>query len=291
MKKQFTKKLFACLPLSITLIFLILMFSVHVHAQIIYTDVNPDTSLTCSSSSCTKSYNLDLNNDSQVDFTLIASYNTTNCTEPGTITTKIVSVNPQTGNATTYTLMMNANDLIDSNLVFSASPGILRRLFSGSCVHSPSSGSWTSTSDRYLGLKLTVGTDTYYGWVRLNVVVATSASFTVKDYAYNSIPNQPILAGQTNPTGIDDYSFSSSIHLYPNPATNHLTIDLGSQNRNVEVTIIDMTGKIIPIAIGTTPSTDVEKIEVNTSGFAVGVYNVRIQTADFVTVQKFIVRR
>jgi hypothetical protein len=51
--------------------------------------------------------------------------------------------------------------------------------------------------DGYIGLKLKKAGLIYYGWTRLSVSVSsTSASFTIKDYAYNSVPNQPILAGE-----------------------------------------------------------------------------------------------
>ncbi|MBL0097503.1 MAG: hypothetical protein IPP46_14215 [Bacteroidetes bacterium] len=46
-----------------TLIILAMLFSASANAQIIYTDVNPDSTITCLGSACTKSYNVDLNND------------------------------------------------------------------------------------------------------------------------------------------------------------------------------------------------------------------------------------
>ncbi len=60
-------------------------------------------------------------------------------------------------------------------------------------------GNWSTTSDRYLGLKLIIGNQNFFGWASLSVNLVTGTSFTIKDYAYNSIPNQSILAGQTCP--------------------------------------------------------------------------------------------
>ena len=150
------------------------------------------------------------------------------------------------------------------------------------------SGQWINTADGYLGLKLISGSSIYYGWARLRVARFVT-SFTIMDYAYNSTPNQFILAGDTGTgtTGITNNSFASSIKLYPNPATNHLTIALGSINKNVELTIADLTGKIIYTA--TTDETD--KIEVNTNEFAEGLYTVRIQTGEYIATKKILVKK
>jgi hypothetical protein len=126
--------------------------------------------------------------------------------------------------------------------------------------------------------------------VRLRVdVTSFYASLIVKDYAYNSIPNQPILAGQTVATGISPLSFGagSGVRLFPNPAKDKLTISLGNNNKKVEVTITDITGKIIY----SVTETDTEKIEVNTKDFAQGIYVVKIQSADFTATKKLVIEK
>ena len=135
-------------------------------------------------------------------------------------------------------------------------------------------------------MQLDVSSQKYYGWLRLNVA-SGAVSFTVKDYAYNTIPDQPILAGQTITTGIIENSFASSINLFPNPADNHVTIALGSNNKKVEVTIADITGKVIY----TTIITDTQMIEVNTYDFAEGIYIVQIQSADFIGTKKLVIEK
>ncbi|MBL0343326.1 MAG: T9SS type A sorting domain-containing protein [Bacteroidetes bacterium] len=54
-----------------------------------------------------------------------------------------------------------------------------------------------------------------------------------------------MLAGQTTATGIIENSFASSINIFPNPTKDKLTISLKSINQKVEVTITDITGKVI----------------------------------------------
>jgi hypothetical protein len=291
MKKNLLKKFSACLPLGMAFIITSMMFSASANAQIVYTDVNPDTTITCSSVACWQSYNLDLNNDATVDFTLYTSYEFVPCGITTFGMRQQVYVSSQSGNGID-TLMMDVNDTIGSNLYFSASSVTLRSktFMGGSC--NGSNGSWTSTSDHYLGLQITVGASTYYGWARLNVVVPgvypnSTVYFRVKDYAYNSIPNQPILAGQTISTGIIENSFASSVNIFPNPATNHLTIALGSTNKKVNVTIADITGKIIY----KTSSIAAQKIEVNTKDFAEGIYLVQVQSATYSRTEKLIITK
>ena len=51
----------------------------------------------------------------------------------------------------------------------------------------------------YLGLKFQIKGKTHYGWARLNVEVSkTTITATLTGYAYETIPNKPILAGKTS---------------------------------------------------------------------------------------------
>jgi hypothetical protein len=287
MKKQLLKKFYAFIVTAI-------LCNASANAQIVYTDVNPDTSMICSSYPCSKTYGLDLNNDGTVDFTLSASHNHVTCSFQNYSDTKSVSIFSQGGNLAAAS-PITTNYSIGNNLSFSTNGVTLRSIVTGSpapqCPVVPGSfGSWTNPTDYYIGLRLSVGADTYFGWARLNVDVAstsTTVSCTVKDYAYNTIPNQSILAGQTVATGINENSFASLINLFPNPATNYFTIALPNANEKVEITITDITGKII---YSTTVS-ETQKIEVNTNDFAEGVYLVQVQSADFIATKKLVVEK
>jgi hypothetical protein len=59
-------------------------------------------------------------------------------------------------------------------------------------------GPWRNVSDRYLGVKFQANRKTHYGWVRLSVRTTNSQiTATLKGYAYETIPNKPIIAGKT----------------------------------------------------------------------------------------------
>ena len=64
--------------------------------------------------------------------------------------------------------------------------------------------------DRYIGLRLEMGSDYYYGWIRLD---ASTDTLVFKDFAYNSQANAIILAGQTGQAGISDSQFTSDYQL------------------------------------------------------------------------------
>jgi hypothetical protein len=58
-------------------------------------------------------------------------------------------------------------------------------------------GPWANVKDRYLGLKFQIEGETHYGWARLNVKVSkTKITATLTGYAYETIPNKPIIAGK-----------------------------------------------------------------------------------------------
>jgi hypothetical protein len=60
-------------------------------------------------------------------------------------------------------------------------------------------GSWINVNSRYLGVKFTINGETHYGWARLTVQVKLPIFFTatLTGYAFETVPNKSIIAGQT----------------------------------------------------------------------------------------------
>jgi hypothetical protein len=208
---------------------LILFFvSATVHAQIVYTDI-PDATPNAT-------FSLDLNNDGNVDFMLYFG---------GSAGTAGVLCSPQQNNA--YAGNAVGSDYFAWALESSAS--ICDSLdtwygtnYPGTLGLGSSTGYWPGATDRYLALKLIVGANTYFGWVRLDVL-PTSTSFTVKDYAYNSTPNACIQAGQTTLglTHVNENTFS----IFPNPFTSSATIQTSGNLSNASLTIFNAYGQTI----------------------------------------------
>jgi hypothetical protein len=62
-------------------------------------------------------------------------------------------------------------------------------------VHS-SKGNWLNVKNRYLGLRFKINGKTHYGWARLTTTTC-AFSGTLTGYAYETIPNKPIVTGKT----------------------------------------------------------------------------------------------
>jgi hypothetical protein len=59
-------------------------------------------------------------------------------------------------------------------------------------------GSWINVNNRYLGARFYIKGKVHYGWARLNVQVQLplTVTATLTGYAYETVPNKPIVAGK-----------------------------------------------------------------------------------------------
>ncbi len=205
-KDSFEKKLAAYIAMSSAFL------AVHsnANAQIIYTDVNPDFV------SSNGSYYLDLNNDGIVDFNLNASMSASYSYYPGqfwsshyeiSLSIQGIGYNKVKNDLLQFPLALNAGDTIIPSIsqlgngqilyhhqhseLFSIGPFGTNVSYSFDSI----AGNWTNQNDRYLGLKINVGGNNYYGWARL---VIDGYQVTLKDYACFIFPDYPIIAGETS---------------------------------------------------------------------------------------------
>jgi hypothetical protein len=76
----------------------------------------------------------------------------------------------------------------------------IRMATTGSYFYGPySGGPWAHVSDRYLGLKFVINGEFHYGWARMTVGKGFNPTL-LTGYAYETIPNKPLKAGQTSET-------------------------------------------------------------------------------------------
>jgi hypothetical protein len=184
---------------------LLLGFNQVINAQIIYTDI-PDATPNAS-------FPLDLNNDNTTDFLIQFD-----------IPYRVKCL-PQGNNAyagyvsgTTYfPWALSVNNTICDTLAtwYGAND-------SGTMAWGNNVGLWVGATNKYLALKFIVGTDTFFGWARFDFLPG-SGSFTIKDYAYQSMPNGQILSGQIA-LGMNEISHKNSFIIYPNPFHSTATI-------------------------------------------------------------------
>ncbi len=66
--------------------------------------------------------------------------------------------------------------------------------FSG--ISSGGDGPWANVTNRYLGLKFSINGETHFGWARLTVNAKGGIFATLTGYAYETVPNKAIDAGE-----------------------------------------------------------------------------------------------
>mgnify|MGYP004451074753 FL=1 len=95
---------------------------------------------------------------------------------------------------------------------------------------------------------------------------------TIKEYAYCTLPNYPLRAGQTRIDASIDEAETFSFTMYPNPADNSLAVQ-GSDLRMVEV--YDLTGQCLLCK----PAEGAET-QIDLAALASGLYFVRVTGTD-----------
>src|SRR5687767_2379676 len=141
------------------------------NAQIGYTDVSPDLVV-----SSPGSYNLDLDGNSVTDFvinaaTIGSSYSST----------ARIDITPTPGNSFVgsgaYVAALINNMNVGPTQNWLSTPN---NIMGQNQYNYYFAGLWVNTTDRFLGLKFKIGTNTHYGWARLDVNLACT-QFVVKD--------------------------------------------------------------------------------------------------------------
>lgn len=221
-----TKIIFLKKVASLYCLLLLFFFNSRLYSQIIYTDI-PDATPNAT-------YPLDLNNDTIVDFLIQFDLGDK------------VMCKPQNNNAYSG----NFVDGVHLPWALSASNSICESLATwydanipGTMAWGTNIGYWIGATNKYLALKLLVGTNTYYGWVRLDLL-ATSTSFTIKDYAYESTPNACIQSGQTI-LGTTETANKTNFSVIPNPFISSTTIQTIGNLKNATLTIYNSYGQTL----------------------------------------------
>jgi len=250
------------------------------HAQIIYTDVDPDQ--TCNGN-CT--YNLDLNNDGVTDFQLQTTAGTSCGGHPGNSVHVLPDTFNRIVNSNAYPAKLDTSILISLNS--SWNPALTQILsahfwmpnYNGGC-HEVSFNHWVNASDGYLGLEINVAGQYYYGWAQLSVGLGT---VTIRDYAYNSISDSSILAGDSGiPLVILNPLSKNIFSVFPNPGSNKITLSFSSSEKK-QIKITNTLGQIV-----FAEEINSAREEIDVSEFPAGMYVVSVQTATHKIERKFL---
>jgi len=180
------------------------------NAEIIYTDINPDTTLHATGTTFFDYYYMDMNGDGEYEFDF-RHFN------PGTF--QAVEVYCYLGGADEAILCVGTNPLaLNANEIIGPGSGVWINTVQGSSNSALSLNrsvvtgeDWEGVVNKFLGLRFMVDANWYYGWARLDVP-ADASNFTIKDFAYNNVVDEPITAGE-GIVGVKDYDESLPLQI------------------------------------------------------------------------------
>jgi hypothetical protein len=152
-------------------------------------------------------YNLDLNNDGIIDFLI---QNKFSCGQTASCLGRAYAGAASSSRRNSVVALMVATEIRDLALQKGARIRANRIFYGGGTMAGAalsrqgtlsSWGAWANVTNRYLGLKFRFNHELHFGWARLNVKIdSKTAKITsvLTGYAYETIPNKPIIAGQTH---------------------------------------------------------------------------------------------
>jgi hypothetical protein len=145
-------------------------------------------------------------------------------------------------------------------------------------------GNWVGATDKYLALKLIVGTNTFFGWARFDVL-ESSSSFTIKDYAFESTPNTCIQAGQIS-LGLNENLNKNDFSIFPNPCISSTTLNTNTNLNNASITIYNAAGQ----ALREMKNLSGHTISLNLENLSNGIYFIRLKEENkIISIKKLII--
>ncbi|MBL6662550.1 MAG: Ig-like domain-containing protein [Flavobacteriales bacterium] len=183
---------------NVILTSIILLFAKSLFSQIIYTDIEPDASTTLDPiiMSVNGVVEIDFNNDGNAefdfrwdDYSFIGYGYFSHITNPNNNShTMWLSGSNNSYNAG-YLQVVNENELIGPNL----QSGLWGMTIPDPIIADSENNTFQELGDKYIGVQINLNGILHYGWIRVSF--DENKTLTIKDYAYQSLPNTAILAG------------------------------------------------------------------------------------------------
>jgi len=199
----------------------LLAIGANAEAQIVYTDVDPDSLVVLPDIVGQNIFEIDMNNDGFTDVTIVAGNGDWYYSEGVSNWMSIRALNGSgaeialqssylSGWSATYYFAkrFDADALIGPAESFYSSSWSFQLGWNGTYATglSYNTGQWVDgETDKYLGIRFSLdgGTTYHYGWVRLDVA-GDQSEVLVKDYAYEETADVGIVAGQKWTTSVRD---------------------------------------------------------------------------------------
>ena len=261
------------------------------NAQIVYTDIVPDKTLNADG----ETYNLDLNNDGLVDyvfFTIVGATYTYAGVYMPFMSAAFANSNEIVGTVKTYPTMagsvkfgfpykLNLADQIDSaqplfglqDIVFNTSHLFRPPMYS--FIDGNPYGNWGGgVTDKYVGFHFTPDSvKWYFGWARCDVA-ADAKTLVIKDYAYDSIPDEGIAAGAGANVGIPVTPTMQPFRIFSFEGVANVIVSDGKLE-DAFITITNSLGQTVM----SQPITN-KLTQVDLNQFAKGIYLVTVNRGE-----------
>ena len=275
---------------------LLALIATQAQAQIIYTDVIPDQVYNQFNDTCL----IDLDDDGQLDLRIRYVLDNVGQSCSGGCTGQMayprhVFVDPMPGNliadsAMAYVNELSSGDAIDGSLLWGADAGqlLIEKVgasctvwLGGSiCAAIYPNGDWglAPPATGFVGVQFLIGGQIHYGWVRLRVQSGPGGTMNLflLDYAYNSVPGEPILAGESLPTSIARIA-QSSMQVSPNPFSSALSISLPTGTTgSVSCRVLSLFGQAL-VTRTAVPASGPSAITLDLGSLAPGTYLLEMQ--------------
>lgn len=265
----------------------LLAASTSVNAQIHYKDIDPDETL----SGPIDSVDIDINEDGVFDYRFYKySYVSTSTIYRYAIV-RPLNGNKFLGSYYSSSIIIPKDLAAGANISSQAGPwaasgsttgyysmGFLA-FFSSYSGMQYGYGNFIGKSDKFLGLRFSINNNTHYGWIRLDIP-SDASTITLKDMAYNTTPNDPILAGEDG-VGMTK-QHHEQVQVGPNPTEAIVNV---SCDKAYQLKIIDLSGQLIlekEISSG--------NHQFDLSEQPTGIYLIKLQNAEEQISKKIIVR-
>jgi len=174
------------------IVLLSLLFGEKAQSQIVYTDIEPDTTMIFVLPFISDDYYVfDVNSDGIDDFKIHFELNWGEGAISACPLENFEFIRHETVNGVDT---LQLNDSINNNCLWTSSELFLCQNYSGLpsiyCL-------WYNCFNRFAGFRVKSGTDYFYGWIRFRNYN------TISDFAINQIPNDPIVAGEGLPAAAE----------------------------------------------------------------------------------------
>jgi hypothetical protein len=260
-------------------------------AQVVYTDVSPDQTL----NSFPSSFNIDLDANAVIDFTIemIQPWSSQRHLQIVPIASNsIVASNPLYGGSYVAVLNQGVNINASANFKdygFERFMAKFTSFYTAGSTYMYTKGNWTgSHTDKYIGLRFKIGSNTHYGWVRLDASIGIpyasgNWSVTIKDFAYESSPNTGILAGDMGGTTNLNERFATTKIFAANKQINLAFNE--ADFSNTQISVYNNLGQLVHQQEAAN-----QKEIIDMSTYPMGIYIVKLQTAGAVLSKKIIIK-